>query len=83
LLYCCRTNGKLNLLVFCNGTHVEFRGNRIVSCPKRVLRCEIIYSQGKTQVVCSEDDIIVSREGISKSFEAGETVPQGSDEARR
>ena len=82
-LYCCSTNGKLNLLVFCNGTHVEFRGNRIVSSPKRALRCEIIYSHGKTQVVCSEDDILVSQEGMSKSFEAGETVPQGSDEAGR
>ena len=83
LLYCCRTNGKLNLLVFCNGTHVEFRGNRIVSSPKRVFRCEIIYSHGKTQVVCSEDDILVSQVGMNKSFEAGETVPRGSDEADR
>ena len=82
-LYCCSTNGKLNLLVFCNGTHVEFRGNRIVSSPKRALRCEIIYSHGKTQVVCSEDDILVSQEGMNKSFEAGETIPQGSDEAVR
>jgi hypothetical protein len=82
-LYCCSANGKLNLLVFCNGTHVEFRGNRIVSSPRRALRCEITYSHGQTQVVCSEGDIIVSREGISKSFEAGETVPRGSDGAAR
>jgi hypothetical protein len=82
-LYCCSTNGKLNLLVFCNGTHVEFRGNRIVSSPKRALRCEIIYSHGKTQVVCSEDDILVSQEAMNKSFEAGETIPQGSDEVVR
>ena len=80
-MYCCSTNGKLNLLVFCNGTHVEFRGNRIVSSPKCLLRCEIISSQGKTQVVCSENDILVSQEGMSKSFEAGATVPQESDEA--
>jgi len=82
-LYCCSSNGKLNLLVFCNGTHVEFRGNRIVSSPKHVLRCEIIYSDGKMQVVCSEDDILVSQETMRKSFEAGETVPQESDEADR
>jgi hypothetical protein len=82
-LYCCSTNGKLKLLVFCNGTHVKFRGNRIASSSKRALRCEIIYSHGKTQVVCSEDDILVSQEGISKSFEDGETVPQGSDEVDR
>ena len=82
-LYCCSTNGKLNLLVFCNGTYVEFRGNRIVSSPRRALRCEIIHSTGKTQVVCSEDDILVSQEGMSKSFETGEAVSQGSGEADR
>jgi hypothetical protein len=82
-LYCCSANGKLNLLVFCNGTYVEFRGNRIISSPKRALRCEIIYSDGKTQVFCSEDDILVSQEEMNKSFEAGETIPQGNDEAVR
>ncbi len=82
-LYFCSTNGKLNLLVVCNGTHVEFRGDRIVSSPKRVLRCEIIYSHGKTQVVCSEDDILVSQEVMSKCFEAGEMVTRRSDEASR
>ena len=80
-LYCGSTNGKLNLLVVCNGTHVEFRGERILSSPKRVLRCEIIHSHGKTEVVCSEDDILVSQEGMNRFFEAGETIPQGSDEA--
>jgi hypothetical protein len=63
-LYSSSTNGKLNLLIFCNGTHVEFRGNRIVTSRKRALRCEIIYSQGRTQVVCSEDHILVSQEGM-------------------
>lgn len=82
-MYSCSTNGKLNLLVFCNGTHVEFRGNRIVSSPKCVLCCEIISSHGKTQVVCSDDDIVISQEGLSKFFETGETVPKESDEAER
>lgn len=73
-LYCCSTNGKLNLLVVCNATHLEFRAIRIVSSPQRVLRCEILYAQDKTQVFCSEPDILVSQEGISKSFEAGQVV---------
>lgn len=80
-LYCARTNGKFNLLLFCNGSHVEFRGIRIVSSPKRLIRCELIYSQGKTQVVCSEDNVLVSQEGLSKLFEIGEAVSEGSDEA--
>jgi hypothetical protein len=82
-LYSCSSDGKLNLLVFCNGTHVTFRGNTIVSSPNCLLRCEVISSHRKTQVVSSDDDIVVSQEGLSKSFEAGETVSQESDEAGR
>jgi len=82
-MYSCSINGKLNLLVFCNGTHVEFRGNKLVSSPKCIHHCEIISSHGKTKIVCSDHDIVISQEGLSKSFEAGETVPQGSDEAGR
>ncbi len=82
-MYSCSTNGKFNLLVFCNGTHVELRGDKIVSAPKRVLRCEIIRSLGKTQVVSSEEDILIWHEGMSKSFGTGETVPWKSGEVDR
>lgn len=75
----CRTNGKLNLLVFCNGTHVEFRGNRIVSSPKHAVRCEVIDSHGKTEVVCSEADILISQNEMSKLFDAADTVTPGRD----
>jgi heparinase II/III-like protein len=73
-LYYCSANGKLNLLVFCNGTYLAFRENKIVSSPKRARRCEIIYSQGRTQMVCSEDDILVSQEEMKKCFKTGEAV---------
>lgn len=73
-LYSCSSNGKLNLLVFSNGTHVEFRGNRIFSSPKCALHCEIFSSHGKTKVTCSDDDF-VSHEGLDKFFGVGETVP--------
>ena len=82
-LYFCSADGKLNLLVFCNGTYLGFRENKIISSPKRVRRCEISYSQGQSQVVCSEDDILVSQDGLSKSFEAGEAFCQKSDGAGR
>jgi hypothetical protein len=80
-LYSCSTNGKLNLLVFCNGTYVEFCGKRIASSRKRVSRCEIMYCEGKKQVVCPEDDILVSEEEMSKAFESGQTVSRESGEA--
>jgi ribosomal protein S27E len=61
----------------------SFAGTGSFLLPSACSDCEIIYSHGKTQVVCSEDDILVSQEGMSKSFESGETVPQESDEAGR
>ena len=77
---CCGTDGKLSLLIFCNGTYVEFRGRRIVSSARRTLRCEIIRSEGKTKVVCPEDDIELSEEVMSGSLEIGETVSHGTAE---
>jgi hypothetical protein len=80
-LYSCSTNGKLNLLIFCNGTYVEFCGKRIASSPRRVSRCEIASCDGRMQVVCSEEEILVSEEGVSKAFESGQTVSRESGEA--
>lgn len=73
-LYFYNTNGKLNLIVFCDGTHIDFCGQRIVSSRKRVSRCEIVFSDGQTQVICPEDDIFVSEKGISKAFDFRQTV---------
>ena len=81
-LYVCATNGRLALLAFCNGTHVEFRGVRLVSMPKRVDRCELIFSGGKVQVVSSADGFVLSDE-LTGSFEIGQTIPQTSSEANR
>src|SRR5215469_3459623 len=77
---CCGTDGKLSLLIFCNGTYVEFRGRRIVSSDRRTLRCEIICSEGKAKVVCPEDDIELSEEAMNGSLEIGETVSHGTAE---
>jgi Heparinase II/III-like protein/Heparinase II/III N-terminus len=76
-------NGKLDTLVFCKGTYVEVRGVKVVSSSNVMQRCEIIYSRGTPQVICSEADILVSQEGLSKLFETGETVPHISSEADR
>jgi len=79
-MYFCTTNGRLSLLALCNGTYVEFRGVRLASVPKRVDRCELIFSEGKAQVVSPAHGIILSKE-LSTSFETGETIPQRSGEA--
>lgn len=80
-LYSCSTNGKLDLIVFCNGTYLEFCGKRIVSSHKRVSRCEIIYSEGKMRMICPEEDVLVSEEGISNAFDHRQTVPRENGEA--
>jgi hypothetical protein len=82
-LYCCRTDGKLNLLVFCDGTSVEFQGTQIISSPKRVSWCEILNSHGKLHVNCSEDTIRLSQAGMNKLFEIDDTPSQEPDEAHR
>ena len=81
-LYVGTTKGRLAVLAFCNGTHVEFRGVRLASMPKRVDRCELILSGGKVQVVSSADGFVLSDE-LTGSFEIGETIPQTSGEANR
>ena len=78
-MYFCTTSGRLTLLAFCNGTYVELRGVRLASVPKRVDRCELIYSEGKLQVVSANDGIVLSNE-LSTLFEIGETIPQRSGE---
>lgn len=80
-MYWCTVGGKLNLLGFCNGTQLEFRGHRIVSSTKLALRCEIFSLNGKTQMVCSEDRAVFSVEGATKAFVAAERVAQDRGEA--
>jgi len=82
-LYSCGGNGKLSLLILCNGTYVEFRGKEVVSSPKRLSCCEIIRSSGKTQVLCPQDGILVSREEVSRLFETEEVVTHRGDGADR
>ena len=79
-LYSCSTEGKLTLLVFCNGTYLEFYRRKIVFSHKRVSRCEIMYSEGKMRMICPEKDVLVSEEGISKAFDPRSAVSRESGE---
>ncbi len=81
-LYVCTTNGRLVLLAFCNGTHVEFRGVRLASVPKRIDRCEVIFLEDRVQVVRPADCIVLSKE-LCGSFVITEGIPQSSGEAIR
>ena len=81
-LYVCAMNGQLALLVFCNGTHVVFRGVCLASMPKRVDRCELVFAEGHVQVISPAQGIVLSNE-LTGSFEIGETIPQTGGEANR
>jgi uncharacterized heparinase superfamily protein len=61
-------NGELSLLVLCNSTFVEFKGKRIISFPKRLQCCEIVRHQGEPQVLCSEDNILLSEDALIQLF---------------
>jgi hypothetical protein len=80
-MYRCRINGNLNLVALCNGTYLDFGGNRMVSCSKRMLRCELLQRPEAPEVLCSEDEIVVSQAAIKKAFEGKELAPGQSDEA--
>jgi hypothetical protein len=80
-MYCGSTNRKCDVLAFCSGSHVEFRGIRIVSAPNRASRCEIVSSYGVVQVFSSDENITVSQEVI-KSLETGAN-PRGTGWADR
>jgi glycosyltransferase involved in cell wall biosynthesis len=65
-------DGARQILICCNGTYVEAEGGRIVSSPKPLLRCEIISSDGRMDVVASAKDVVVNKEalqGASTEFE--------------
>ncbi|HEY4978427.1 MAG TPA: alginate lyase family protein [Candidatus Acidoferrum sp.] len=78
-LYCCRSEGKLSLLIFCNATQVDFRGNKLISAPEPALYCEIFPADDKTQLLSSADNLVISEGALQKLFETPETVPQRND----
>lgn len=76
LLYSCRRNGTLSLLILCNGTYLEFHGKKIISSPKCLPYCEMIRSNDETKVLYPEDSAFVLSEEIRHLFGTAEVVRQ-------
>lgn len=58
-------------LICCSFTFVEAQGRRVVSSPQAALRCEIVKENGQTDVLCSNQDAVVSNEvldGLSSAL---------------
>jgi len=49
-------------LICCSFTFVEAKGRRVVSSRQAALRCEIVKENGQTDVLCSNQDAVVSNE---------------------
>ena len=69
-LYFHRSDGRLHMLVLCNGSFIEYLGKRIVNTPRPVSRLEIIMSRGNLETSCSDADIRVSLSDLRKVVEA-------------
>ena len=52
------------VLICCNGTYVEADGQKLVSCPRQILRCEIISAGKQADVFSSDRDAMVSQEAL-------------------
>ena len=53
------------VLICCNATFVEAGGRTVLSCPRRVLRCEIIAGGEQIEIFSSDPDAIVSKEALT------------------
>jgi Heparinase II/III-like protein/Heparinase II/III N-terminus len=78
-MYYNRTEGSLSLLVLCNCTHAEFRGETIVSTSKRIAKIEISNSNGVVEVNCSEKALHISPEAIDLTWQGSDEVARVSD----
>ncbi len=64
--YYSQRRGRLELILFCDGTGLNFRDHRIMHAKKPVERFELIYAQGIWREACSEKDILFSQEEAKK-----------------
>jgi hypothetical protein len=57
-------SGSKRTLICCNGTYVEWSGQKIVTVKRPVLRCEVIETGSQFEIVSSDPDaVVVDREG--------------------
>jgi hypothetical protein len=53
-----RREGVEQLLISCNGSYVEIKGNRIVSCKRKISRCEVLVRDGHKEVYASDPEAV-------------------------
>ena len=50
------------MLICCQFTFVQWRGQSLISSPRPVAQCEIIKRKGQTETLCPEPDAVVNRQ---------------------
>ena len=51
-------------IIMCNGSYVEFEGGRLFSCSRPVLRCEIIRTARKLDILCSDNQALTVNDSL-------------------
>jgi len=66
--------GTEQTLIICNATKLEVGGKPIFASVEPILRCEIIRSNGGTEVVCPREDVKPNSEAIESAFKPFESM---------
>src|SRR5438876_9532806 len=61
-------------IIMCNGTYLELAGERLFACSRPVLRCEIIKTEEKIHVLCSDNERLVVNNALHKLWTDFEPV---------
>ena len=78
---CWATTAGFRRLIFCNGSYVEYGGEKILAAEALVRSCEVTSTGGKTEIVSSDKEAVVLRrplEDISADSEAALASVHGS-----
>src|SRR5205823_4221953 len=61
--------GALWSIIMCNGTYLELAGERLFSCSRPVLRCEIIRTGEKMHILCSDNEALTVNDSLRNLWE--------------
>jgi hypothetical protein len=57
-----KRDGEEQLLIFCNGSYVEIDGRPVLSCKRKVSRCEILTRDDHKEVYASEPEALLKEQ---------------------
>jgi len=70
-------------IIMCNGTYLELAGERLFSCSRPVLRCEIIRTSEKMHILCSDNEALTVNDSLRNLWEDFEIVSDGVSKSEK